>query len=171
MRKITFFVAILFFAVSFNALAQQAVKQSLVSPKKHAEKEAVKQTVEQEEENQTGARKQSLGGAKKTTAKTGKTSTSSSVKPTLKGYVASLNDLNMGGDGKVTAAQAQNLLDKGQLLVLKATNGHIYMVYNTDGSFAGKKLSKLAGGDIGIVGKLKSIHGVRVILAAKYIQM
>lgn len=82
------------------------------------------------------------------------------------GYVADLNGLVMGGDGKISVADAEKNYAKGKPLVL-VMKGKIYFVYSTGGAYAGKKLAQLADGDIGILGKKKIVNGLNVIYAAK----
>ena len=85
------------------------------------------------------------------------------------GSVVGLNDLVMG-KSKTSALDAQKMYNNGQPLLFKDTKGKFYVVYNTDGSFAGKKLSIYAGKNFGIVGRVKSINGVRVLIAERFIK-
>jgi outer membrane protein assembly factor BamB len=83
----------------------------------------------------------------------------------LVGHIASMNDLVMGGSGKVNKAQAQELANKGNLIVFKSTNGDVYFVYNEDGTFAGKKLANYANNDkVGMLGKSKVVDGLNVFI-------
>jgi hypothetical protein len=87
----------------------------------------------------------------------------------IKGSIASLNNLIMGGSGDVNKAQAEALADKGQPIVFITGSGRsatVYFVFNQDGSFAGKKLAKYANNkNIGIVGKTKRVRGINIIIA------
>ena len=87
----------------------------------------------------------------------------------MKGKVASLNDLVMGGTGKVDKAKAIELADKGNPIVFvtgKGKSAKVYFVYNTDGTFAGKNLAKYANNEnIGIIGKTKKINGLNILIA------
>ncbi len=83
----------------------------------------------------------------------------------IKGQVVSLNDIVMGGKGKITKEQAVELAEKGSPVVFKSGK-KIYFVYNEDGTFAGKKLAKYASNEVvGIVGKTKKINGIEIIIA------
>jgi outer membrane protein assembly factor BamB len=87
-----------------------------------------------------------------------------SSKP-LEGHVVSLNGLVMGGNGKVSKAEAQALAGNGNLILFRATNGTVYFVYNEDGTFAGKRLANFAHNDkIGMLGKSKVVNGVNVFM-------
>jgi len=87
-----------------------------------------------------------------------------SSKP-IEGNVVSLNGLVMGGNGKVSKAEAQALAGNGNLILFRATNGTVYFVYNEDGSFAGKRLANFAHNDkIGMLGKSKVVNGVNVFI-------
>jgi hypothetical protein len=73
----------------------------------------------------------------------------------------------MSGDGSVTAADAEQLVANGSPLgFMEGTGkkGVIHIVFNMDGSFAGKKLAKYAGKNIAITGKKKTINGVKFIV-------
>jgi hypothetical protein len=82
----------------------------------------------------------------------------------IQGQVVSLNDLMMGGKGKVTKEQAQRLVETGNPVVFKSGKT-IYFVYNEDGSFAGKKLANYASNEkVGIIGKTKKVNGLNIII-------
>ena len=50
--------------------------------------------------------------------------------------------------------------------VEKGKSCKIYFVYNSDGTFAGKKLAKYANNKkVGIVGKAKTVSGINIIIA------
>lgn len=88
-------------------------------------------------------------------------------KNALKGTVVSLKSLAMSGDGSVTAADAEQLVNNGSPLAFMqgfGSKGIIYIVFNMDGSFAGKKLAKYAGKKIYITGKKKTVNGVKFIV-------
>jgi hypothetical protein len=89
----------------------------------------------------------------------------------MKGQVASLNDLVLGGTGKVDKAKAMELAEKGSPIVFitgKGKTAKVYFVYNEDGSFAGKNLAKFAANEfIGIVGKVKKVNGLNILIAEK----
>jgi len=87
----------------------------------------------------------------------------------MKGQVASLNDLIMGGTGKVDKDKATELAEKGNPIVFKTGKGKsakVYFVYNEDGTFAGKKLAKYANNEnVGIIGKVKKVNGLNILIA------
>lgn len=88
-------------------------------------------------------------------------------KDAIKGTVVSLKSFAMSGDGSVTAADAEQLVNSGSPLAFMqglGKKGIIYIVFNMDGSFAGKKLAKYAGKNIYITGKKKTINGVKFIV-------
>jgi hypothetical protein len=82
----------------------------------------------------------------------------------IQGQVVSLNDIVMGGKGKVTKEQALKLVETGNPVVFKSGK-KIYFVFNEDGSFAGKKLANFANSEkVGIMGKAKKVNGVDIII-------
>ncbi len=82
----------------------------------------------------------------------------------LKGEVVSLNDIVMGGKGKVTKDEAKKLAENGNAIVFKSGK-KIYFVYNEDGTFASKKLANYAEStSVGIVGKTKTVNGINIII-------
>ncbi len=82
----------------------------------------------------------------------------------IQGQVLSLNDLVIGGKGKVSKEEATKLVEKGNPLVFKSGK-KIYFVYNEDGSYAGKKLANFANAEkVGIVGKTKKVQGIDIII-------
>ncbi|MGA2297460.1 MAG: hypothetical protein ABSG15_07935 [FCB group bacterium] len=91
------------------------------------------------------------------------------AKPTT-GVVVSLNKLVMGDPSGLKKDEAQKLADQGSpivLLVGKGKGAKIYFVYNSDGSFAGKNLAKLAENKtVGVVGKVQTINGLKIIRAS-----
>lgn len=87
-----------------------------------------------------------------------------SKKP-LQGTVVSLNDIVMGGNGKINKQAAQSLVASGNFVVLKAVDGNIYFVYNEDGTFASKRLAGYANNEkVGLLGKAKTIDGINVFI-------
>lgn len=97
------------------------------------------------------------------------TSLDAKVDKPLKGRVASLNDIMMGGDGKVDKVKAQELAEKGNPIVFVVGTGKkakIYFVYNEDGTFGGKNLAKYANNtNVGVFGKVKTVNGINIIIA------
>lgn len=88
-------------------------------------------------------------------------------KTPLEGMVVSFSDLVMGGSGKVNPVKAKKLANKGYPIVVKTGNGRIYWVYNSDGTFAGKKLARYAGNDVSVYGKAKRVDNLNVIIASR----
>lgn len=83
-------------------------------------------------------------------------------------YVVALNEVAAGKDGKVSKSDAQSLLTKNQLLAVKSEdNGNVYLVYHSNGNYAGKDLANMADVKIGILGKVMKVKGVNVIMADK----
>lgn len=86
----------------------------------------------------------------------------------MNAYVVSLNEVAAGKDGKVSKSTALDLLSKNQILAVKnKDNGNVYLVYHSNGTFAGKDLANMADVEIGILGKAKKVNGVNVIMAEK----
>jgi hypothetical protein len=84
----------------------------------------------------------------------------------IQGQVVSLNDIVMGGKGKITKDEALKLAENGSPIVFKSGK-KIYFVYNDDGTFAGKRLAKYASNEkVGIVGKTKKVNGIDIIIAS-----
>ncbi len=161
-RTLSIFVVM---ALIFS-MAAMAQKVSLGGAEK--KQEAVKEVKLQA--GNTG--KVSLKAAKVQTEETKKTATqAANTDFTLTGKVVSLNGMIVGGNAEVSAKDAASLFERAQPLVLKADNGKVYWVFNTDGSYAGKNLAKKAGSKIGIIGKVKAINGLRVIIAAKIVAL
>ncbi|MBI5325298.1 MAG: hypothetical protein HZB41_08530 [Ignavibacteriae bacterium] len=104
-----------------------------------------------------------------TTKTTATTQKAVKGKKPIKGRIASLTGLFMGGDGKVTKDQAVSQADKGDPIVFvvgDGKNAKIYFVYNTDGSFGGKNLARYANNKfVGIVGKTSTKNGIKFIIA------
>ncbi|MFP4368289.1 MAG: hypothetical protein ACLFR2_01775 [Candidatus Kapaibacterium sp.] len=85
----------------------------------------------------------------------------------LVGYVVSMNNLAMGGDGKVTRAQAKQLVENNQPLLFRADN-RVYFVYNADGSFAAPQLANFGGLDrVGLLGEVNVVNGQNVFIMTK----
>jgi len=112
------------------------------------------------------ATKKTLGSS--TAKETPVAKTTPAKKPTLTGYVGSLNELMFGREGKLTADEAKALVEKGQPLVLvvgKGKKAKAYFVYNGDGSYASKKLVALAANaEVKAWGKTSVRSGVNVII-------
>lgn len=87
----------------------------------------------------------------------------------MEAYVVSLNEVAAGRDGRISKSVAQSLIDKGQILGVKHYGSKdVYLVYHSNGSYAGKDLVNMAEVDkIGILGKTKTVKGVNVIMADK----
>ena len=156
-----FFVIIVTFGLmaAVSLMAQEATKKRLGGSKTSeptVEKvESVEGTVKKTLEKKTNDAKTAVSNAIPDNA--------------LVGSIVCLNDLVMGNK-TTSAANAQKMYERGQPLLFKDVSGKVYVVYNTDGSFAGKKLAKLAGTHFGIIGTVKSINGVRVLIAERYIK-
>jgi FtsZ-interacting cell division protein ZipA len=87
----------------------------------------------------------------------------------MDGYVISMNDLVTSNPKRLNAAQATALTEKGQL-VLFYSNNTPYFVYHADGSFAGKRLAKMAdAGFIKIKGTVKNKSGLKILIADEMI--
>ena len=85
----------------------------------------------------------------------------------ISGQIVSLSGLVLG-NGAVNKAEAQSMVEKAVPLMFKADAGSVCMVYNADGSYAGKKLAKYASNKkIGIIGNVKTVNGIKIIIAEK----
>lgn len=104
-----------------------------------------------------------------TTKTTSTTQSSVKGKKPIKGRVASLTGLFMGGDGKVSKDQAIAQSEKGDPIVFVVGDGKkakIYFVYNTDGTYGGKNIAKYANNKfVGIIGKTSVKNGINFIIA------
>lgn len=101
--------------------------------------------------------------AKTEAPKAAKADAKKAVKP-VKGTIVSISNLAMGGTGKVTKDQAEKLVANGEPFALKV-GAKIYFVLNSDGTYAGKKISKFAHNKfVGIIGKTKTAGGLNVII-------
>ncbi len=179
MKKIIILTAVLALFLFNNAICQEATKKSLSGASKQ-KTEVQKESKTQKksfsgaekksqdiQKKESGTVKQKFSSTKKKTETKVKKSVVSKVsgRNPIKGKVISLNDYILGGDGTVTKEKAKKLAGKGQLIVFKA-NGKVYFVYHADGSCASKKLANFANlKHVGIIGKVKKIHGVYVIIA------
>lgn len=172
-RIINTFLFVLFFAAfvsltdSFAQLQMQqgAAKEVLTIPAKTK----AAQSQEQEED----AKKKTLGSSEKEEAgeKT-QAQASGTVQADITGKVVSLNEIMIGLNGDVSKDKAKSLAEHAQPIMFLGDNGNIYVVYNSDGSYAAKKLAEHAGAaKIGIKGKIKSVNGVPVIIASRFIKM
>ncbi len=84
----------------------------------------------------------------------------------LMGYVASLDDLMMGGEGRVNSAKAKSLAEAGKVLVFVG-EGKIYYVSDAGGNFARKGLVKIAGEkEFGLKGKAEAKYGLNYFIAS-----
>ncbi len=115
------------------------------------------------------ATKKTLTETKTTTKTTTSVQKSAKAKKPIKGRIASLTGLFMGGDGKVSKDQAVSLAEKGDPIVFVVGDGKkakIYFVYNTDGTFGGKNLAKYANNKfVGIIGKTSTKNGINFFIA------
>lgn len=84
-------------------------------------------------------------------------------------FVVSLNEVAAGREGRVSKSDAQALINNGQILGVKNTaTGEVYMVYHSNGMFAGSDLVNMAEIEkIGILGTAKLVKGVNIIMADK----
>jgi len=162
MKKLIAFV--IAFAFLFSSVyAQEATKKTLGGTKT---KTTTTTTTTTTEVNKGDVQKKTLSETKTTPASTKK---AVKGKKPIKGRIVSLTGLFMGGDGKVSKDQAVTLADKGDPIVFvvgEKKKAKIYFVYNTDGSFGGKNLSKYANNKfVGIVGKTSTKNGINFIIA------
>lgn len=84
------------------------------------------------------------------------------------GKIVSINKIIVGQDASVDKAKATTLFEKSQPLGLQVGEGKkakLYVVFNSDGTYAGKKLAELADGKVAVKGKTKSVQGLQVIIA------
>jgi gas vesicle protein len=83
--------------------------------------------------------------------------------------VVNLNEIAAGRDGNISKSQAESLVANGQLLAVRnLENDKVYLVYHSNGMYAGKDLVNMAEVErIGILGKAKTVKGVNVIMADK----
>ncbi len=89
----------------------------------------------------------------------------------IEGTVVSLYGLVTSGKMEVNKAEAIDLVNRDQLLGFKDSKGTIWIVYNTDGSYAGKNLARHADGKLGIKGKKRNIKGANILIADEMIPM
>jgi hypothetical protein len=84
------------------------------------------------------------------------------------GYVVHFADAVKGKNKAISKEKAAKLASKGHVLAFM-TGKDFYLVFNTDGSFASKKLLAYAGTkDLKISGKIKTFQGMKYIIADKY---
>lgn len=96
------------------------------------------------------------------------TSTMNAQAKEFKGKVVSINKIVVGQDASIDKAKATTLFEKSQPLGLMVGTGKkakLYVVFNSDGTYAGKKMAELADGEITIKGKTKTMQGLQVIIA------
>ncbi len=90
---------------------------------------------------------------------------SNAANPKFVGKVAGLYSFAQGKTEKLTVDEAKKMVELGSPVVLVA-NKKVYFVYNSDGSFSGKKLAALAGKEkITVTGKSQSKNGINIIYA------
>lgn len=83
------------------------------------------------------------------------------------GKIVSLSGLVLG-NGTVNSKKASKMLEKAVPLMFMPDVGGVCMVYTADGNYAGKQLVKYASSKkIGITGKVKTVNGVKIIIADK----
>ncbi len=83
----------------------------------------------------------------------------------LKGYVASLDDIMLGGEGRVNSAKAKSLAEAGKMLVFVG-EGKIYYVSDAGGTFARKGLVKIADEkEFALKGKFEVKYGLNCFIA------
>ncbi len=87
-------------------------------------------------------------------------------KTPLKGKVVSITKMVAGGNPDLSPVSASKEVEKGWPVGL-LSGGKIFIIYNTDGSFAGKKLAKKAGREVSVYGKFKKVQGMNVIISSK----
>jgi hypothetical protein len=86
-------------------------------------------------------------------------------KADFEGQVISVENLLTGGNGRIDKATAENLLSYGKPIAF-LSKGVIYFVFDAGGNFAGNKLAKLAeASKVGIAGKVKTVKGLKYIIA------
>lgn len=92
------------------------------------------------------------------------TSTNDFSKKPLEGEIVVLSDIASGNTRKLNKDLAKQLVEKGEILALKAGD-NIYFVYNQDGTLASKKLAGYANNSkVLMTGKAKIIDGVNIII-------
>ena len=85
----------------------------------------------------------------------------------LKLQLASLNEIAAGNSGEISVSKAGNAYDKGQVLGFKSGD-QIYIVYNEDGTFAGKRLHSYIGKTLKISGEIKKFDELVVLIAYSF---
>jgi len=86
------------------------------------------------------------------------------------GKVVSLNNVVIGQDGSLSKEQAQKLVERAQPLAFMVGTGKsakLYIVFNADGTYSGKKLAEMADGELVITGKVKVQNGMNLLIADK----
>ena len=85
----------------------------------------------------------------------------------VEGYVASLNEIVAGREGKVTKSVATTLMNGGNPLVFVSGN-KVYLPINASGGNAAESIVNLAEvAKIGILGETKRVAGVNFIVVQK----
>lgn len=86
------------------------------------------------------------------------------TKTPMEGYIVSLDHLVMGGDGRVSKAEAEEKLSQGKILLFKS-GSDVYFVLSEGGSYAGSQLAKYAAAPkVGLKGKIKKSNGVNMFM-------
>lgn len=121
------------------------------------EDERIEQPEDEEEAKETTDTETQKGEAKKETSK--------AASGMMEGYAISMNDLVTSDPKKLSKTKAMDLVSKGQM-ILFYSNNKAYFVYHADGSFAGRRLAKMADAKaIKIKGDHRNKDGLRIIIA------
>ena len=89
------------------------------------------------------------------------------AKPTI-GTVVNVMEYLAGSNGTLNKVKALELVKKGQplgLLVGKGKSAKLYFIANSDGTIASEKLANKADGNVGVVGKIVTNGGIKMIIA------
>ncbi len=81
----------------------------------------------------------------------------------LTGTIVSINEMASGNSGALKASAAGNAYDKNDVLAFKSGD-QVYIVYNEDGTYAGKRLHKLIGKTLKIKGEIKKIDDLQILI-------
>jgi|GEM_PF-1252898 hypothetical protein len=165
--KRTFAVVIFALAIAFSGAFAQTDKKP-VQKKAVETKTTDSKTTDKKEAPKTTDKKPVE--KKATDKKTDKAADKKLGKP-LTGTVVSLSEWLIGKSGKLSKADAQKFQDSGSPLVLlvgKGKSAKVYFVFNTDGSFAGKKLVNYAeNATVNVYGKKKTTGGMNIVYMEK----
>lgn len=147
-----------------SVYAQEATKKTLGGTKTKTTTTTTTTTEVKKDDGQ----KKSLTETSTKTTQTTKQKNVKAKKP-IKGRIASLTGLYLGGDGTVSKEQAVAQAERGDPIVFvvgKGKSAKIYFVYNTDGTFGGKNLAKYANNKfVGIIGTTSKKNGMNFIIA------